>query len=172
MEELRLPWSNKEGLLYGGIIAVITCIIMCEFNLFKNAGRIGLDLFLEGLICIPILWIVVMLLMSFIVGRVADCFVRKYTQPGDSFYTKIVFNIIACVLMMSVSMTFIGPTIGHMMSGELTLEALYSWPVNWPTNFCVAFWVEMLIAQPAARYTMKHKHIKMLKTKNAEKEAM
>lgn len=172
MEELRLPWSNKEGLLYGGIIAVITCIIMCEFNLFKSAGTIGLDLFLEGLVCIPFLWIVVMLLMSFIVGRVADSFVRKYTQPGDSFHTKIVFNIIACVLMMSASMTFIGPTIGHMMSGEFTLEALYNWPVNWPVNFCVAFWVEMLVAQPAARYVMKHKHIRMLKTRNAETEAM
>lgn len=154
-------------MLYGSVIAVITCLIMSEFNLFKSAGEISLDLFLNGLVSLPFVWVAVMLLMGVFVGRIADLFVRTYTQPGDSFYTKIVFNIIACVLMMSAMMTIIGPTIGHTIAGDLSMDVIYEWPANWPVNFCVAFWVEMLVAQPAARYVMKHKHIKMLKEKKA-----
>ncbi|MDO5862568.1 MAG: hypothetical protein Q4Q58_07250 [Thermoplasmata archaeon] len=163
MEELRLPWSNKEGLLYGGIIALITGTIMCEFNIFKSAGEVTMELFLNGLVCIPFVWIAVMLLMSLVVGRIADKFVQRYTLPTDSFYPKIVFNIIACVLMMSATMTIIGPEIGHLFSGGLSMDPVLEWPANWPVNFCVAFWIEMLVAQPFARYVMKRKHIKMLK---------
>ncbi len=163
MEELRLPWNNKEGLLYGGVIALITSLIMCEFNLFKNAGEVNLDLFMNGIISLPLVWIVVMLLITLVVGRIANAFVKKYTEPTDSFYTKIVFNIIACVLMMSASMTLIGPTIGHTLAGDLSMDIVYAWPSCWPVNFCVAFWVEMLVAQPTARCIMKRKHIRMLK---------
>lgn len=165
MEELRLPWSNREGILYGGTFALITCFIMCEFNLLKGRGGIDVGTFMDGLISLPILWVIVMLLMTFVVGRVADRFVRTYTQPGDSFYPKIVFNIIACVLMMSAIMTVVGPTVGHLLGGELTAEPIVNWPANWPVNFCVAFWVEMLVAQPAARSLMKRKHIREIRSR-------
>lgn len=169
LEEPRLPWNNKEGLLYGGIIALITCIIMMEFNLVKSNG-FDVGIMLNGLLSLPFIWIIVMLLMTFIVGRIADVVVRKFTQPGDSFYTRIVFNIIACVSMMSMIMTFVGPFVGHLVGGEFTLQSLYDWPQNWPVNFCVAFWVEMFVAQPAARATMKHIHTRA-KGKAAEGSA-
>lgn len=167
MEELRLPWNNRDGILYGGVIAIITATIMCEFNLCRTMGGMTVETFMNGLATVPLLVVIVMLLMTFIVGRVADMFVHRFTMPGDSFYTKIVFNIIACVLMMSMIMTVVGPTVGHLMEGVLTAEPIFDWPVNWPVNFCVAFWVEMLIAQPAARYVMKHRHIRVLKSTEA-----
>ena len=163
MEELRLPWNGKEGFIYGTIIAAITCFIMCEFNIFKGAGEVTMELFVNGLISLPFVWIAVMLLITFIVGPVANRFVRTFTVPSDSFYPKIVFNIIACVLMMSMTMTIVGPSIGHIIEGNLTIDVITNWPVNWPVNFCVAFWVEMLIAQPTARAVMKRKHIRMMK---------
>ena len=49
MEELRLPWSNREGLLYGGIIAIITCIIMATFNIAKSFGRFDAEVMLTSL---------------------------------------------------------------------------------------------------------------------------
>lgn len=171
MEELRLPWSGKEGFVYGTIIAAITSFIMCEFNIFKGAGEVSLELFTNGLISLPFVWVAVMLLITFIVGPIADKFVRTYTTPTDSFYPRIVFNIIACVLMMSMIMTIVGPSIGHFIEGNWTIDIVKSWPANWPVNFCAAFWVEMLIAQPIARATMKHKHIRMLKAKGQAEEA-
>lgn len=168
MEELRLPWSNKEGLLYGGTIALITSVIMMYFNMFKSAGTVNADLVLNGLTALPFVWITVMVLMTLFVGRVADMFVRRFTEPGDSFHPKIVFNIIACVLMMSMLMTLIGPAIGNTLGGTLSMDVVTEWPANWPVNFCVAFWVEMLVAQPAARSIMKRRHIKAMKAKGAK----
>ena len=155
MQEARLPWSTKEMLLYGAVISLITSLIMCEFNLFKSAGA-SFDVFIDGLISLPAIWMVVML--NFIVEPVACKVVQKYTEPTDSFYTKIVFNIIPCVLMMSAIMTIVGSGIGHLFAGNLSLQIVYDWPSNWPVNFCVAFWVEMLVAQPAARHLMKCIH--------------
>ena len=161
MEELRLPWSNREGLLYGGIIAIITCIIMATFNIARSFGKFDAEVMLTSLKCIPIIWVIVMLLMTFIVGRIANYGVRHFTEPTDGFNTRIVFNIIFCVTMMSMSMTLIGPLVGTIMSGQLEImEVFMEWPYLWPTNFCVAFWVEMLVAQPLARIVMKRMHIR------------
>ena len=38
MEELRFPWNDKEGLLYGGIIAGITAYLMALFNMSRSIG--------------------------------------------------------------------------------------------------------------------------------------
>lgn len=166
MEELRLPWDDKEGLLYGSIIACITSYIMA----FINTARVtGLDSStpIETLKCLPFIWVVVMLLMSFIVGKTANRIVSRYSAPSDSVNAKIALNIIACVTMMSAIMSVFGPMIGSAVSGHFSLEQVMNWPSNWPVNFFCAFWVEMLVAQPAARYVMKRKHIKFLKAKNA-----
>lgn len=167
MEELRLPWNNREGLLYGGVIALITCIIMSTFNIAKKAGTLDLDVLVTSITCLPILWIIVMLLMTFIVGRIANYGVQRFTEPTDGFNTRIVFNIIFCVTMMSASMSIIGPLVGTIMSGDFMIADVFmEWPVMWPTNFCAAFWVEMLIAQPFARMVMKRKHIRQMNKVN------
>ena len=167
MEELRLPWNDKEGLLYGGVIALITCFIMCTFNIARVNGRFGLDILQISLICMPILWVIVMLLMTFIVGRIANYGAQRFTEPTDGFNTRIVFNIIFYVTMMSASMSIIGPLVGTLISGEFAIAQVFiDWPVMWPTNFCVAFWVEMLIAQPIARSVMKRKHMRQIERKN------
>lgn len=162
MDELRLPWSKREGLVYGGIISIITCTIMCLFNVFRSAGQVNMEVFINGLLCIPILWILVMLTITFVVEPIARRFVEKYTEPTDSFYTKIVFNIIACVLMMSMIYTILGSLVGHIFAGDVSADIILMWPSNWPVNFCVAFWVEMLIAQPIARLAMKRWHLKQI----------
>lgn len=163
MEELRVPWSNKEGVLYGGVIAILTSLIMCTFNSVKTAGELTVDSVVEGLVCVPFVWACVMVLMTFVIGRVADWFVRKYTMPADSFYTKIVFNIIPCVMLTSAIMTLVGPEIGCILGeGALSIDPVYAWPESWAINFFVAFWVEMVFAQPVARSVMKHKHLRML----------
>ena len=81
MEELRLPWSNREGLLYGGIIAIITCIIMATFNIARSFGKFDAEVMQTSLKCIPIIWVIVMLLMTFIVGRIANYGVRRSPSP-------------------------------------------------------------------------------------------
>ncbi len=162
MEELRLPWSNKEGLLYGGVIALITALIMATINIAQSFGKFDAEVMITSLKCLPFIWIIVMLLMTFIVGRIASYGVARFTEPTDGFNTRIVFNIIFCVTMMSASMSLLGPLVGEIMSGDVTWVCAEEWPHKWPVNFFLAFWVEMLIAQPAARKVMKTIHLRKI----------
>ncbi len=157
MMDQRLPWSKKEGLLYGSVIALITCIVMISFNVIVNNG-FDLEILGRSMLALPLVWLAAMLLMSFVVGRIATMVVSKFAGPNDGFYARITFNIIACVLMMSACMTIIGPSIRYVIQGESLVEVFQQWPIAWPRNFCVAFWCEMLLAQPIARALMKHIH--------------
>ncbi len=163
MEELRLPRNNREGLLYGGVIAAITAFIMILFNMCKSLGGVEPEYIVQTIICLPLVWVVVMILMSFLVGRVADRVVRTFSSPSDSTNARIFMNIVCCVAMMSVIMTAVGPLVSSVFEGSLNLSGFENWLSNWPVNFCLAFWVEMLVAQPAARAVMRHIHLNAVK---------
>lgn len=164
MEDLRLPWNNKEGLLYGGIIAAITAFLMMLFNICRSNGGFEWEYLKESIICLPLLWAVVMLLMTFLVGKAADFIVHRFSAPSDSVNSRIVMNIVCCVTMMSIIMTALGPLVGSAITLQLNLYGFENWIYNWPINFCVAFWVEMALAQPTARTVMKRRHIHILKS--------
>ena len=106
-----MPWNAREGIVYGGVIAALSSLIIGGYN---------------------------------------------------------VYNIIINVLLMSVILSFlggaVGQTVGYLLGGPVTdLAGLAeNWPRIWPRNFCIAFWVEMLIAQPAARMAMVRIHTKKM----------
>ena len=106
---------------------------------------------------VPIIWIVAMLIESLFIGRLASKLVERFSEPTDGFNAKILFNILFCVTGMSLIMSVLGSMIG---SGTISLAPLINLPSHWPRNFCVAFWCQILLAQPAARLVMKklHKH--------------
>lgn len=156
MEEKRLPQNGKEGLLYGSIIAIITVAVMATFNIGMTYGKLDKSILLIVLKAIPLVWIVVMLLESLVVGRIANALVIKFTEPSDCFNAKILFNIFFCVAGMSAIMTILGTILGTGFS----MEPFYEFPSHWPRNFFVALWCELLVAQPAARAVMKLIHNK------------
>ena len=162
MEELRFPWNDKEGLLYGGIIAGITAYLMALFNMSRSIGDFRPEYLYQVIPTYIVVWVVVMLLMTFVVGKIADLAINRYLVPSDSANTRILANIVVCVTCMSVIMSALGPIIGTMVEGDLSLEQTLRWPYNWPYNFCVAFWIEMALAQPAARAVMKGLHERRL----------
>lgn len=155
MEEKRLPKNEKEGLLYGGIIAIITVIVMLFLNIGTAFGGINIESLKAILVLTPIIWIIAILLESLVVGKIAEKLVEYFTEPTDGFNTKILFNILFCVTGMSSIMTIVGGMIG---AGKFTLEPFQTFLSHWPRNFCVAFWCEILLAQPLARKVMKIIH--------------
>lgn len=151
MEEKRLPQNPKESLLYGSIICLITVLIMLILNVGIAMGKIDIGVIKTILILTPVIWIIAMIIEGLLVGRISEKLVEKFTEPTDGFNTKILFNILFCVTGMSFIMTIVGGMIG---AGKLTLEPIITFPSHWPRNFFVAFWCEVLLAQPTARYIM------------------
>lgn len=173
LEETRLPRNGKEGLLYGGIIAFITALIMMMVNIGIAFGGLGKETWVAILKTLPFAWVIAMLVETLLVGRIAEKLVNKFTEPSDGFNTKILFNILFCVTGMSAIMTVVGGMLGHGFS----LEPILTFPSIWPRNFCVALWCEILLAQPVARFAMKTLHKRQAKTikesevKDDEKES-
>lgn len=116
----------------------------------------------------PFVFVTAFVLATTAVSKVANAVVRRYIGHDDSANAYLCFNIIINVLLMSVILSFlggaVGQTVGYLLGGPVTdLAGLAdNWPRIWPRNFCIAFWVEMLIAQPAARMAMVRIHTKKM----------
>ena len=167
LQEYRLPWNAREGIIYGCIIASLSSLLIGGYNVYDNMGySLGeFGEFAKDYIVIwPVMFVIAFTLSNTIVGWIAKRVIAKFIQPNDSANAYICFNIIICVLLMSVILTFIGglvgQTIGFLLGGTSVdvMELAENWPRIWPRNFCIAFWIEMLVAQPAARYAMVRIH--------------
>lgn len=154
MKEKRLPQNGKEGFLYGSIICLITVCIMLIINVGTGMGNLHKETWIAILKSIPVVWVVAMLMESFVMGRFGRVMSAKFGEASDGFNAKILFNIVFVVLGMSVAMSVAGP----LISGEGIGEVLRAFPVHWPRNFCAAFWCEICLAQPVARKVMKMWH--------------
>jgi len=164
VEEKRLPRNGKEGFLYGLIIAFITANVMLYLNIGISMGGINGETVLTVLKILPIMMLLAMGLQTFIVGRIAEHLTVKFAGMSDGFNARILFNILFSVTGMSIILTVVGGLIG---TGFRSLEPFTSFFSNWPRNFCVAFWCEVLLAQPIARKVMKTIHERQEKTQTS-----
>ena len=166
-----MPWNAREGIVYGGVIAALSSLIIGGYNVYDIMGytpdRIG-EFLGKYLVIWPFVFVVAFLLATTLVSKIANFVVRRYIGPEDSANAYICCNIIVNVLLMSVILSFLGGVVGESIGGLLgghgvDLGALAeNWPRIWPRNFCIAFWVEMLVAQPAARMVMVRIHTKKM----------
>ncbi len=166
-----MPWNAREGIVYGCVIAALSSLIIGGYNVYDIMGytpdRIG-EFLGKYLVIWPFVFVVAFLLATTLVSKIANFVVRRYIGPEDSANAYICFNIIVNVLLMSVILSFLGGVVGESIGGLLggpgvDLGALAeNWPRIWPRNFCIAFWVEMLVAQPAARMVMVRIHTKKM----------
>jgi len=177
MGDLRLPWNNREGILFGCIIAFLSSMLIGGYNVYDGMGytvdRFG-EFVTQFIVIWPFMFIIAFTLSNTIVGWVSGKVVRKFMAPTDSVNTYICFNLIVCVIQMSVILTFVGGLVGQAVGSVLgdavidVAELLENWPRIWPRNFCIAFWVEMLIAQPAARRAMVMVHERQISKAGGE----
>ena len=159
MQENRLPQNSKEGLLYGAVIAGITAFIMCAINVSLGAGRIDGQVIISIIYSFPLFFVLAMLMEHFVAGPFAEFMCRKFGGETDGFNARILFRILFTVLGMSFIMTWLGLIYGELVStGTVTTQVFTDFLLAWPRNFFLAFWIEILIAQPIARKVMKTVH--------------
>ncbi len=167
MNDVRLPWNKREGIIYGCTIALLSSFLIGGYNVYDNLGydldHLG-DFFVDFIKMWPLVFIAAFLLAGTVVSKISGKVISRFMAPTDSANAFICFNIIVIVLLMSAIMTFLGGFIGQAAGsvfGGAAVDVtglLETWPQIWPRNFCIAFWVEMLIAQPVARKLMTITH--------------
>ena len=152
---MKLPRNKKEFALFVIIISVISVNIIAPlitcFELGFNFG-----VYLNALKIIPFIWLAVVALVL-LTYKPCEWLTHKITKKGDSFRSVITINILVTVFVLSIFLTIIGTWIGM---GRFSFDPIINFFYKQPRNFAIALGVELLIAQPIARFfiLLLHKH--------------
>ncbi len=152
--EDRLPQNAREGILFMLIISIISVNTIAPIIMGLERG-FSKENYIETLKIIPIMWIIVVLLVRFVAGPVVGKIMPKFIGKTDGFNARVLMNTFFNVTVLSVLLTIIGTWVG---SKQISLEPFQNFFLSWFRNFGVAFWIELIVAQPIARFVMKKIH--------------
>ncbi|MCM3091050.1 MULTISPECIES: hypothetical protein [unclassified Cytobacillus] len=153
-KEDRLPQNAKEGILFLLIISVISVNTIAPIIVGMEHG-FSKETYLETLKIIPFMWVIVVLLVRLVAGPLAGRIMQRFAGETDGFNARVLLNTLLNVTILSILLTIIGTWIG---SKQISLEPFQNFFQSWFRNFGIAFWVELVIAQPIARFAMKKLH--------------
>jgi hypothetical protein len=153
-KEDRLPQNAKEGILFLFIISIISVNTIAPIIMGMERG-FSKENYLETLKIIPFMWIIVVLLVRLVAGPLVGKVMPRFVGQTDGFNARVLLNTLLNVTVLSILLTIIGNWVGTKQIG---LEPFQNFFHSWFRNFGVAFWIELLIAQPIARFAMKKIH--------------
>ncbi|AOK92710.1 hypothetical protein [Paenibacillus polymyxa] len=153
-KEERLPQNAKEGILFLLIISIISVNTIAPIIMGLERG-FSKENYLETLKIIPFMWIIVVLLVRLVAGPLVGKVIPKFVGQTDGFNARVLLNTLLNVTVLSMLLTIIGTWVG---TKQISLEPFQNFFYSWFRNFGVAFWIELLVAQPIARFAMKKIH--------------
>lgn len=153
-KEDRLPNNAREGVLFSLIISLISVNTIAPIIIGLERG-FSLAVYVETLKMLPFMWLIVILLVKFVAGPLVGKVMPKFTGQTDGFNARVLLNILLTVTVLSVLLTIIGPMVG---TKEISSAPFKNFFQAWPRNFGIAFWIELLVADPIARFAMKSLH--------------
>jgi hypothetical protein len=150
---MKLPRGKREMALFVAVISVISINIIAPLiTCFEFGFRLAV--WTDVLKRLPLLWptVVVLVLATY---RPAEWLTRKIASAGDSFRATVTINTLCTVFILSICLTVVGTWIG---SAHISWEPITGFFYKWPRNFAISLGVELLIAQPIARFVMLKMH--------------
>lgn len=159
-KEARLPQNAKEGLLFLFIVSIISVNTIAPLITGLERG-FSKEVYLDTLKVIPFMWLIVIFLVKFVAGPIVGKIMSKFIGATDGFNARVLLTILLNVTVLSLLLSIIGTWVG---TRDISLMPFENFHHIWPRNFAVAFWIEMLIAQPIARFAMKKLHTRKTKS--------
>jgi len=101
------------------------------------------------------MWVIVVLLVRLVADPLVGKIMPKFVGQTDGFNARVLLNTVLNVTILSICLSIIGSWVGE---GKISLKPIQNLFYIWPRNFAIAFWIELLIAQPIARFAMKKLH--------------
>lgn len=153
-KEDRLPQNAKEGLVYMLLVSIISVNTIAPIIIGMEQG-FSKENYLKTVEILPIMWLIVIFLVKFVAGPLVWKLMPRFAKHTDSFNARTLFSIFFNVTILSIILTIVGTWVGMR---EVSFEPILNFFHVWPRNFGIAFWIEILIAQPIARFAMKKIH--------------
>ena len=154
-KEDRLPHNAKEGIIFMLIISFLSVNTIAPLIMFLEKG-FSMETYKDTLKILPIMWVIVILLVRLVAGPLVGRIMPKFVGQTDGFNARVLLNTLLNVTTLSICLTIIGTWVGQ---AEVNSEPFKNFLHIWPRNFAIAFWIELLFAQPIARSIMKKIHI-------------
>lgn len=164
--ELRLPRNAREGILFMLIVSIISVNTIAPIIVGLERG-FSSHVYLDTLKIIPFMWIIVIFSVRLIAAPIVSRLLPKFVGKTDGFNARILFNTLFNVLVLSLFLSIVGTWVG---TREISLDPFHNFFHIWPRNFGVAFWIELLIAQPIARFAMKRIHLSQARRAETESQ--
>lgn len=153
-KENRLPQNAKEGLLFLFIVSIISVNTIAPLIMGMELG-FSKENYIETLKILPIMWVIVVCLVKFVAGPIVHKIMPKFVGQTDGFNARVLLNLVLNVTILSVLLTIIGTWVG---TKQISLAPFQHFFQSWFRNFGIAFWIELLVAQPIARFVMVKIH--------------
>ena len=153
-KEDRLPQNAKEGIIFLLVVSIISVNTIAPIIMGIERG-FSKENYFETLKIIPFMWIIVVMLVRLVAGPLVGRMMPKFVGQTDGFNARVLLNILLNVTVLSILLTIIGTWVG---TKQISLEPFQHFFYSWFRNFGVAFWIELLVAQPIARFVMKKIH--------------
>ena len=150
---MKLPRNKKEFVLFMAVVSIISVNIIAPLITCFEIG-FNMGVWMDVYKIMPFIWISVIILVL-LTHKPASYLTEKIVSKEDSFNSHIVINILCTVFLMSIFLTVVGTWIG---SRHISLEPITMFFYKWPRNFVISLGVELLIAQPIARFVMLKLH--------------
>ena len=150
---MKLPRNKKEFALFMAVISVISVNIIAPLITCFEIGY-NINVWMGVFKVMPFIWVSVIILVL-LTHKPAGYITEKIVSKDDSFNSHIIINILCTVFLMSIFLTVVGTWIGGR---HISLEPIRMFFYKWPRNFAISFGVELLIAQPIARFVMLKLH--------------
>ena len=150
---MKLPRNKREFALFLGVISIVSVHLIAPLITCFEMG-FHLSVLRNTLARIPFVWLAVVALVLF-TYKPAEWLTHRIVNHGDSFRSVVTINILCTVFILSIFLTVVGTWIG---SRQISLEPITAFFYKWPRNFSISLGVELLIAQPIARFIMLKLH--------------
>ncbi|MEK4293825.1 hypothetical protein [Paenibacillus sp. FSL R5-0914] len=152
--DTRLPRNGKEGILFLLIISIISVNTIAPIIVGLERG-FSKEVYIDTLKVIPFMWMIVVLSVRLVAGPIVGKVMPKFMGQTDGFNARVLLNTLLNVTVLSILLSIIGTWVG---TKQISLKPLKNFLHIWPRNFGIAFWIELLVAQPIARFAMKTLH--------------
>lgn len=153
-KENRLPQSAGEGIIFMLVISFISVNTIAPIIMFMETG-VSLETYVEFLKIVPVMWFIVILMVRFVAGPLIGKIMPKFQGETDGFNARFLLNIVLNVTILSLTLTIIGTWVGNR---EISADIFTRFFPTWFRNFGIAFWIEVIVAQPIARFVMVKIH--------------
>lgn len=153
-KESRLPQNAKEGILFMLIISLISVNTIAPLIVGLERG-FSKEVYFDTVKILPIMWVIVILLVRLVAGPLVGKIMPKFVGQTDGFNARVLLNTLLNVTVLSLCLSIIGSWVGN---AKFSFDPFKNFLHIWPRNFGIAFWIELIIAQPIARFVMKKIH--------------